>query len=357
MRQIKLLIYDLDETIWEGTWLYDQTGVKLKEGIPEIIREIDNRGILQSIVSKNVDFDEIMSFLEEKGLRQYFVYPQLSMSPKSQSIRTIVETLGLSRYDDVAFIDDEEFERMEVKMALPEIEIIHLDNIEQLLSLHEFTPKTITTEDKNRRAMVQQDEKRQVQAKAYGKDYQAFLASLHMKATIRPMTEEDIPRVVQLSERTNKWNSKAMIITEYQLLEIIHMPCIGDLSVGDDSSVGCYVCELRDDLGNYGLVGYVLYTELLGSLKIDDMAFSCRVAGRGLGSSLVIHLMQMAVNNKLVAILGNFRPNKYNQQLDGLYKFLGFNEMFVDDEFRQYSWLVNPEVLKYPSWLKVEVKK
>jgi FkbH-like protein len=197
--------------------------------------------------------------------------------------------------------------------------------------------------------MVLQDEKRQIQAKSYGADYQMFLASLHMKATIRPITKEDIPRVVQLSERTNKWNSKTAIITEQQLADIIHQP--EDI----EFRTSCNVCELRDDLGSYGLVGYILYSELLEALRIYDMAFSCRVAGRGLGSSLVIQLMQFAADNKMVAVLGSFIPNKYNQQMDGLFRFLGFKEMFVDGESRQYSWLVKPEVPKYPEWLRVEV--
>jgi len=348
-RNIKLLVWDFDETLVDGVWLYDQKEVKIKEGIPEIIKELDNRGILQSIVSKNVDFDEIMEFLEEKGLRQYFVYPQLNMSPKSQNIRTIVETLGLSRYDEVALIDDEEFEIREVKTALPGMVTCLAEHYTTLLQQKELMRDYITEEDKNRRSMVLQDEKRQIQAKAYGNEYQIFLASLHMKATIRPMTKEDIPRVVQLSERTNKWNSKTLIITEQQLIDIIYQ--------SEDIEFGtyCYVCELEDDLGRYGLVGYILCSELLEALRIDDMAFSCRVAGRGLGSSLVICLMRIAAGNKLLAVLGSFIPNKYNQQMDGLYNFLGFVEMFVDGESRQYSWLVKPEVPSYPDWLRVEV--
>lgn len=348
MRKIKLLVWDLDETLWDGVWLYDREEVKIKKGIHMILKRLDWRGILQTIVSKNVDFEDIMAFLEKQGLRQYFIYPQLNMQPKSQNIRTVVETLGLSRYDEVAFIDDEAFELKEVSTVFPDIMIINACNYDSLTEWKRFTPEVVTEEDHNRRLMVLQDEKRQVQAKAYGEDYQKFLMSLNMRATIRPLRKDDISRVVQLSERTNRWNSNTKILTEKHLQEILaHLH-------GDEE---CWVCVLEDDIGSYGIVGYKLQTMGCLSGEIEDMTFSCRVAGRGLGSCLVVHTMQQAYNRGMNEISATFCETKYNGQLHNLYTFLGFEKRYAREDYFEYSWTPVADVPKYPPWLKVEVKE
>lgn len=52
VQKIKCVIWDLDNTIWDGV-LSEDKEVKLNDNIKEIIEELDKRGILQSVASKN----------------------------------------------------------------------------------------------------------------------------------------------------------------------------------------------------------------------------------------------------------------------------------------------------------------
>ncbi len=52
LKEIKCVVWDLDNTLWEGTLLEDRE-VSLKPGIQAILEELDSRGILLSIASKN----------------------------------------------------------------------------------------------------------------------------------------------------------------------------------------------------------------------------------------------------------------------------------------------------------------
>ena len=89
---IKCLIWDLDNTIWNGT-LMEEDNCCLKPGIKSILKELDRRGILHSIASAN-DEDLAISVLNKKGIYDFFLYPQIKWSNKVASIQTISNKLN-----------------------------------------------------------------------------------------------------------------------------------------------------------------------------------------------------------------------------------------------------------------------
>jgi len=83
-KTIKCVVWDLDHTLWDGI-LLENEDVRLHENVAEIIKTLDNRGILQSIASKN-DAQTAMKKLEQLGLAEYFLYPQINWNAKSSSV-------------------------------------------------------------------------------------------------------------------------------------------------------------------------------------------------------------------------------------------------------------------------------
>src|SRR6202040_4408207 len=98
---IKCVVWDLDDTLWQGTLLEGEDLV-LTPGVKDAVQELDNRGILQSIVSKN-DHDAALQKLAAFGLDEYFLYPQINWGNKSDSIQCIANELGI-RLDTFAFV-------------------------------------------------------------------------------------------------------------------------------------------------------------------------------------------------------------------------------------------------------------
>ena len=92
-KEIKCVVWDLDNTLWEGTLLEDEE-VRLKPEIEVLLDELDGRGILHSIASKN-DRDLAMGKLREFNLEQYFLYPEIHWNPKSTSIARIQKNLNI----------------------------------------------------------------------------------------------------------------------------------------------------------------------------------------------------------------------------------------------------------------------
>ena len=110
-KAVKCVVWDLDNTVWDGVLLEDER-VSLKTSVPNIIRTLDRRGILQSVASKN-NPATAMAKLQEFGLADHFLYPQISWNSKATSIQSIVSSINIG-IDSVAFIDDQPFEREEV---------------------------------------------------------------------------------------------------------------------------------------------------------------------------------------------------------------------------------------------------
>ena len=120
MEKIKLVIWDLDDTFWEGT--LSEGAVEKKADNITIVNELVNRGIMNSIVSKN-DYDKARKQLEDFGVWDSFIFPKISWNPKGEIVRQLLEQCKL-RPDNTLFVDDNPSNLQEVKYYNPGINVI-----------------------------------------------------------------------------------------------------------------------------------------------------------------------------------------------------------------------------------------
>lgn len=334
---IKLIICDLDNTIWDGIWKEDKEEVKLKEKIIELIEYLDKKGILLSLCSKNDHSEELENFLEKKGLLNYFIYNKINWLPKSQNIFNIKEIFNISRWEDILFIDDELFELEEVKYSFPEIQILNVNDYLTLFENKEIQNREIIISDTNRKKVYQDNIKRQELAKAYSTNYQEFLKTLNMEATIRKANSNDIDRIFQLLYRTNQWNSSIKSLTKEEITNNIN---------------NIKVLELKDKIGDYGLIGVKIekYDLIQQKIIIDSMTLSCRIAGRGLGSIFIIETINRQPIDKKIVV--QFKETKYNNKLHELYTFLNFKIVKQEEDIFTYEHNKTLK-LEYAPWIKV----
>ena len=117
--KIKIVIWDLDDTFWSGN--FEENSLQFIEKNIEILNILNNRGIINSICSKN-DFEKIRNLLKEKQIWDLFVFPSINYSPKGSSVKQILEKAQL-RAENAIFIDDNIVNLNEVKFYNPNINV------------------------------------------------------------------------------------------------------------------------------------------------------------------------------------------------------------------------------------------
>jgi FkbH-like protein len=259
----KCLVWDLDNTLWDGILAEDgPEGVTPIPTAVATIVELDRRGILNSIATKN-DPNLTRKALERFGLLAYFVAPQIGWGPKSEAIRQIATTLDIGM-DTLVFIDDQAFERGEVQALCPGVEVLPQSSIAELITLDRFVVP-VTSEGSKRRLMYQTEERRQRERARSTLDYDAFLRSCAIKAEVRPLAQDYVRRVFELSQRTNQLNVSAR---RYNIEDIETLMKAADAR-------NTYVLSCTDRFGDYGVVGFCVMNR--SSALVESFFMSCRV--------------------------------------------------------------------------------
>ena len=313
---VKCLVWDLDETLWRGT-LLEGGANELAPGVDHVVRELDRRGILQSIASKN-DHAAAWPRLETFGIADFFLHPQIGWESKAQSIRSIADQLGIG-LDTFAFIDDQAAERAEIRFMIPEVRVIAPDELSSLLSWPEFDPEFVTTDSSNRRSMYRADEARRAAGESFEGARDRFLASLDMRLTVRRATAADLERAHELTVRTNQLNTGGRT---YSMEELAAYSTSPDYLV--------LVAELEDRFGSSGTIGLSLIQRGDTTWTIRLFLMSCRVLSRGIGSVLLGHVLRLA-HAQRVRLRAVFVATDRNRPMLVAYKFAGFRQSAKDD--------------------------
>lgn len=338
-KTIKLLVWDLDNTLWQGT-LLEGDGLRVREGVRETLKALDARGILHSVASKN-DHDLAMAKLKEVGLDEYFLYPQVNWNSKAANIRSIVESINIGM-DAVAFIDDEPFELEEVKHSLPDVLTIRAAELGGLADRPEFNPPFITDDSARRRLMYRADIERNRAEGEFVGPSEEFLATLDMEFTIAPAQQEDLKRAEELTVRTHQLNTTGYT---YSLAEL------DALSRSPDHLL--LVATLDDKFGTYGKIGLALVEKGAEVWTVKLFLMSCRVMSRGVGSVFMNHILSLA-REAGVRLQAEFLSNDRNRMMLITYKLGGFKELSRDGKYILFGHDLE-RIPPRPEWLKLNL--
>lgn len=337
MEKIKCVVWDLDNTLWDGTLLEDKA-VSLSPQALRTIKTLDERGILQSIASKN-DYSHAFKSLEQFGISEYFLYPQISWGPKSDAIATIVEKLNIGM-DTVAFVDDQPFEIDEVRYSHPLVYCIHADQIPEMLAMECMQPRFVTEDSRVRRQLYQNDIMRNQAEDQFRGPKEEFLETLNMRFSIRLAKESDLRRMEELTVRTHQLNSTGYTYSYEELNILILSP---DYIV--------LVAELEDRYGPYGTIGLSVIEIKSKIWHIRLLLMSCRTVSRGVGSILLNYLI-LAARDAGVLLRSEFRHNDRNRMMYVAYKFAGFQTMGSEGEI-EYMEHRYETVQRMPEYIEI----
>ncbi len=330
-RSKKVLVLDLDNTLWGGTvGDLGPGGIYFGQGSGEgeaflafqrYAKELSERGILLAVCSKN-DEDKAREPFEKRAdmvlrLSDFSCFIA-NWDNKADNLRIMAERLDL-KLDSFVFVDDNPAERALVRRFLPEVAVPDIPDdpagYVQALAVHRyFETIALTSEDASRRRYYAENARRKELA-ARTCDLSSFLASLEMRMKVEPVNDMNIERVTQLINKSNQFNLTTRRYT---------LPQVREIAAAADCRTLTF--SLKDRLGDNGLISVILLRKKdQDALAIDTWVMSCRVLARGVQEFARNELVELARKEGCARILGTYIPTSKNAMVEHHYSRLGFD--------------------------------
>jgi FkbH-like protein len=325
----KCLIADLDNTLWGdvvaevGTENIQLGQLGVGKAFTELqwyLKKLQQRGVILCVCSKNDEnvakepFERHPDMVLRLDDIAVFV---ANWQNKADNIRHIQRVLNIG-FDSMVFIDDNPFERNMVRENLPQVCVPEMPDdpalyLDFLYSLNLFETVSFSNEDSQRTEQYRREAMRTEFQETFASE-DDFLRSLDMRSDARPFDSFTIPRVAQLSQRSNQFNLRTVRYTDDDVRRIASSPDFFTLSF-----------SLADRFGDNGLVAAViLHRQDSTTLFIDTWFMSCRVLKRGMENFTLNQIVALARENGYSQLVGEYLPTAKNSMVKDHYERLGF---------------------------------
>lgn len=303
---VKCMVFDLDNTIWNGT-LDANDDVTLNDWVINYLDKAFKKGVVLAVASKN-NYEQAYKKLVELGIEKYFYKLYISWDDKYKSIKDLAKTLNISE-EHILFVDDSDIELAESIYYIPNLQILNVRNI-FLLNDYINDITIITEETKNRNKIYKILEKRKKKENQMSKE--EFLKYCNIKIDISLANEDDFYRIEELLSRTNQMNLNNKILTVDELKRI-----------NNKNEYSIFTVRMTDIFANYGIVGTSIIREDKTTIEIQYLAISCKVEGRNIGKSVIEFIKKIARDRKK-DIEAKYIYNLKNEKLQALFVLNGF---------------------------------
>lgn len=335
----KLLVLDLDDTMWGGIvgdmgWENLQLGTVSAVGeaftdFQRAVRDLKRRGVVLAIVSKNeesVALEAIRQHPEMVLREEDFVAWKINWVDKAKNIADLCAELNLG-LQSVVFIDDNPIERTRVREALPEVLVPEWPEDKFLYrsaleALRCFDTVSRTQEDLDRTRMYVEEQQRE-RLKSQVGSLSEWLKGLQMKVRAEPVGTANLARATQLLNKTNQLNLTTRRLTEAELVEWVKGP-----------GRAFWTISVSDRLGDAGLTG-LLSVERQGDVaRVVDFVLSCRVMGRKVEETLVHLAVASAAALGANRVVAEYLATPKNKPCLSFWKQSGFSS----EDDRLFTW-------------------
>ncbi|HPN36289.1 MAG TPA: HAD-IIIC family phosphatase [bacterium] len=355
----KCLVLDCDNVLWGGIIGEDGlSGIKLSKVYPgspytEFQQEVLNlysRGIILALCSKNNDKDvwEVFRTHPDMVLKEnHIAAAEINWEDKATNLKKIAINLNIG-LESMVFIDDSEFEVNLVRDAIPEITVIHLPKDKSveyrniLASCGLFDTLALSAEDRERGDMYRLEAlRKKMQNEA--PDLETYLRSLEMVVELNLVDDYTLPRVAQLTQKTNQFNLTTRRYSEADIRAFMQAEEVDVLTL-----------RLSDKFGDSGLVGVCILKRSKQTALIDTLLLSCRVLGRGVEDVFIAQALKLARQRKCESVIAEYYQTAKNEQVKNFYPRRGFESIprSSDKEGWRYCISLSGPLMEEPSYFK-----
>ncbi|MBI3087375.1 MAG: HAD-IIIC family phosphatase [Candidatus Omnitrophica bacterium] len=340
-RSRKCLVLDLDNTLWGGIVGEDGfDGIQLGATPPgntfvafqQELLALFERGVLLAVNSANNPDDALKVIREHPAMvlrEPHFASMKINWEPKTENLRAIAEELNLG-LDSLVYLDDEPAQRWLVSQQLPEVLVPELPpdpagyarTLQRLVGLDAVS---LTPEDRRRGAMYAQERSRR-EFRTQVRTLDEYLSQLQVQIRLREADRFSIPRLAQLTQRTNQFNLTLERYTESQLAEWL-----------GDPRRRLYAIEVSDRFGDQGISGALSIERHDRWWDVPLWLLSCRVLGKGVEQSVLSVLAGWAKAGGVSELRVAYRPSEKNTPARRFLEACGVSLMRTDDSVQRWQ--------------------
>jgi FkbH-like protein len=325
----KALIFDCDNTLWKGILGEDGiSGISMtslsKEGIPfaevqSLAKSLAASGVIIGLCSKNnpEDVDQVIASHPDMVLKEEdIVIKKVNWNDKVSNLRSIATDLNIG-IDSLVFVDDSDFEINLIRSELPEVKTFQVpkeihkypDLIREISNL--FFQVSQTKEDLQKTKNYKEQILRNQELEAHG-NIEDYLKSLQLELDIYLNSEDLIPRLAQMTQKTNQFNLTTKRLSEQDIANLIA------------TGAKVYAFGVKDKFGDSGITGMAIIIQDGNRADFHSLLLSCRVLGRNLEFAFIYSLIRDMKEQGMEWVDGHFIRTPKNAQVENLYETLGF---------------------------------
>ena len=358
LKRKKCLVLDLDNTLWGGVLGEEGIdGIQVAGDYPgkafhyfqEALLELSKSGVILTICSKNNEQDVLDAWEKNPYLvlkKEHFATYRINWSDKATNIKEIADELNLG-LDSFVFVDDNPTERELIKQMLPMVEVpefptqpYELPVFFQKLVADYFRVYSVTDEDKKKTQQYKANASRAKEQRNFS-DFTEFLRSLNIQMTIESANEFNIPRIAQMTQKTNQFNLTTHRYTDADIRQFIQ----------NGWKIWCL--SVADKFGDNGITGCIM----INDNEIDTLLLSCRILGKGIENAFLKSILEMVKSTGTNKVNATFIPTLKNKQVADFYDKNGFEIQSEEpDGTKHYAISLEGVGLEIENYYQIEYK-
>lgn len=328
----KAIIFDCDNTLWKGILGEDgMDGIDMSpvsttghvfNRIQQIACFLSRSGVIVGLCSKNneSDVNEVLTSHPDMVLKDDFiVIKKINWNDKATNLKTIASELNIGA-DSLIFVDDSDFEVNLIQENVSEITVLKVPvNLFEyqdfiLQNVYRYFNLSLSDEDKIKTKLYKQQFQR-LESKNSAGSIDEYLRSLDI--TLRVFENEDslVPRISQMTQKTNQFNLTTKRYTESQVAGFMQ---------NKDNAV--FAISVSDKFGDNGVTGICIinFDKISQCAIIDTFLMSCRIIGRNIEYVFFDFLIKRLAERNIISIRSKYVATKKNEQVKDFYESLGY---------------------------------
>jgi FkbH-like protein len=361
LKRKKCLVLDLDNTLWGGVLGEDGVdGIQLGGDYPgkaysywqRSLLQLAHRGVILAVCSKNNEADVLEAWEKNPAMvlkREHFSAVRINWQDKATNMRELASELNIG-LDSMVFLDDNPAERELIKQMFPEVEVPDFPDkpyrlmpfFKELVERY-FRIYTVTDEDRQKTEQYRANALRNAEQSRFA-DLDTYLYSLDMSLDVIPADEHNLPRIAQMTQKTNQFNLTTKRYSE------------SDVQQRLDTGWRIYCMSVSDRFGDNGITGTIFLKPVDDkTVNIDTLLLSCRILGKGIEEAFfktVLNLLRLDGYRMVTAL---YLPTSKNGQTADFFDRMGMACIRVGDDGAKYYEMPLNDVFEIKNCYNIRV--